>query len=37
MERIKGYQMFKDTNKKIIKAFKGQSIFEAFKGKRRNS
>ena len=28
MDRIKGYEMLKDTNKKIIKAFKGQSIFE---------
>jgi len=27
-ERIKGYQMLKDTNDKIIKAFKGQSVYE---------
>ena len=27
-DRIKGYQILKDTNDKIIKAFKGQSIFE---------
>ena len=28
LERIKGYQILKDTNDRIIKAFKGQSIFE---------
>ena len=27
-DRIKGYQILKDTNDKIIKAFKGQSLFE---------
>lgn len=27
-DRIKGYEMLKDTNDKIIQAFKGQSIFE---------
>ena len=28
LDRVKGYRMLKDTNDKIIKAFKGQSIFE---------
>ena len=28
LDRIKGYELLKDTNDKIIKAFKGQSIFE---------
>lgn len=28
IDRVKGYKMLKDTNDKIIKAFKGQSIFE---------
>lgn len=28
LDRIKGYQMLKDTNDKIIKAFKGQNIYE---------
>ena len=28
LDRIKGYEMLKDTNDRIIKAFKGQSIFE---------
>lgn len=28
LERIKGYKILKDTNDRIIKAFKGQSIFE---------
>ena len=27
-DRIKGYEMLKDTNDKIIKAFKGQNIFD---------
>ena len=35
-DRIKGYKLLKDTNKKIIKAFKGQSLFEDMEKYKEN-